>query len=413
MLLLFALASFTIAVSLGQDAEIYAPKTMTVLGCTCKNSCFTGFLYYCYAAPFCSVDSPECPGGKANWSATAGYYDACVYDSYVPYESLAASAKQELILLRVQQDASPTMWPEKLSILTGIISESVRVSMDALADVFPEQPRTKYVHTVGMVGGIAFVSSGDHPYTGLFRGADHGLIRLSSAGQPSTYFTPSAALKFFRDGQPSANFVTMPSIGGQPCTDSNFFAHPFKNHLNGGDGIALKLAAMKFWQATYCPQMVGLSDMASPADTSSAAVFPFELVLQPQVEAQCPCDAYETSCAANLGELSPGKTLFEVRALKEPGAAAIPIGHIKLTTRLTTSKFGDEQLFFRHQHMEDDFAIMPEWLDRIDRKTQCGMDFSGTTPPTIEQGCSSPFNGISAAAVDGMMRGDDKASVFV
>jgi hypothetical protein len=45
--------------------------------------------------------------------------------------------------------------------------------------------RTKYIHTVGTVGKVKFVSDGNNDYTGIFKGADHGLIRLSSAAQPS------------------------------------------------------------------------------------------------------------------------------------------------------------------------------------------------------------------------------------
>jgi len=45
--------------------------------------------------------------------------------------------------------------------------------------------RTKYIHSVGTVGKVKFVSSGNHPFTGVWEGAQHGLIRLSSAAEPS------------------------------------------------------------------------------------------------------------------------------------------------------------------------------------------------------------------------------------
>ena len=45
--------------------------------------------------------------------------------------------------------------------------------------------RIKYIHSVGAVGKVKFVPS-ETPgnFTGIFKGADHGLIRLSSAAKP-------------------------------------------------------------------------------------------------------------------------------------------------------------------------------------------------------------------------------------
>ena len=67
----------------------------------------------------------------------------------------------------------------------------------------------------------------ENPYTGIFRGADQGLIRLSAAVKPSadsgTPFTPGMGLKFLRDGKVSANLVSMKGTGGQP-NDWNFFS---------------------------------------------------------------------------------------------------------------------------------------------------------------------------------------------
>jgi hypothetical protein len=41
--------------------------------------------------------------------------------------------------------------------------------------------RTKYIHSVGTVGKVKFESSNTHPFTGIWEGAQHGLVRLSSA----------------------------------------------------------------------------------------------------------------------------------------------------------------------------------------------------------------------------------------
>ena len=83
------------------------------------------------------------------------------------------------------------------------------------------------------MGRIEWVSTDDHEYTGVFTGADTGIIRLSAAdlvirpeekddnpGRPG--LIPSIAVKLLRDGIDSANMVA----NGQGLNDSyNFFAH--------------------------------------------------------------------------------------------------------------------------------------------------------------------------------------------
>ena len=58
--------------------------------------------------------------------------------------------------------------------------------------------RTKLIHSVGVVGRVVWVSLPTHPYTGIFTGANHGLLRLSLATEPdpaSATTIPGLALK--------------------------------------------------------------------------------------------------------------------------------------------------------------------------------------------------------------------------
>lgn len=123
--------------------------------------------------------------------------------------------------------------------------------------------RTKYIHTVGATGMVRFVTKGDHDYTGIFEGAEHGLIRLSSAAAPSSSqpLAPGMGLKFLRDGQDSANLVSMFDVAGQP-DDWNFFSNDFVNHIPAASGVALNLLGAKFASYTNFIQEVGLSDFA-------------------------------------------------------------------------------------------------------------------------------------------------------
>jgi hypothetical protein len=171
------------------------------------------------------------------------------------------------------------------------------------------------------------------------------------------------------------------------------------------DNFGLKIIAAKFWQTSYCPIQVGLSDLASNAD-GSPRTFPYSLKFHPLVQSDCDCMNYN-ECMQNLIKNLPvGTKLFEVSAQSAPKADFEDIGTVTVTDAFTTSKFGDENLLFRHQHMEDDFALKPEWLEAIDRQVECGMGCTGMKPPTIDQGCSSPFNSTVQSKVATMLQDD-------
>jgi hypothetical protein len=66
-----------------------------------------------------------------------------------------------------------------------------------------------------------------------------------------------------------------------------------------------------------------------------------------------------------LESMVPADTiLYDVYGLDAPesiGGVEIFMGTLQLDGKLTRSKFGDEQLFFRHQLSSDDMALKPEW----------------------------------------------------
>ena len=71
-----------------------------------------------------------------------------------------------------------------------------------------------------------------HPFTGIFKGATHGVVRLSIGSKPDTTvlnLAPGMSLKFLRDGMDSVNLVSMFSTDGQPSW--NFFANDLSNHV--------------------------------------------------------------------------------------------------------------------------------------------------------------------------------------
>ena len=48
------------------------------------------------------------------------------------------------------------------------------------------------------------------------------------------------------------------------------------------------------------------------------------------------------------------------------------IGTLQLDGGLTSSKWGDESLFFRHQKMDDDVKFHPEWVPYLPTYSQNG-----------------------------------------
>merc|ERR1712066_566551 len=98
----------------------------------------------------------------------------------------------------------------------------------------------------------------------------------------------------------------MYKLQGQPPSDTNWFAHDWHNHVPTASGFALELVAKKFWQASSCPQMVGLSDLASPSP-GAVGTFPYMLTFRPQLSVNCPGGDYEL-CLKNLQTIPAGKT---------------------------------------------------------------------------------------------------------
>ena len=119
-------------------------------------------------------------------------------------------------------------------------------------------PPGKVIHTVGAVGRVEWKNLGGHNYSGVFNGAQHGLVRwiqtfykktvealkksffcrLSLALEPNTEkmnTAPGMGLKFLRDGVDSANLVA-------DCPNqlicSTFFSHWLGGHvLCGRPGV--------------------------------------------------------------------------------------------------------------------------------------------------------------------------------
>lgn len=161
-------------------------------------------------------------------------------------------------------------------------------TFDTKGDTMPMEfwglhKREKFIHSVGTHGKAVFESNGKHKYTGIFQGANHGIVRLSAGNKPSAdNILPGMALKFLRDGIDSANLVAMYSGDGQKS--KNFFENSFTTQVPNVENILFKIASAKFAMSTKFVNIVGLSDWAKHdeyGNTIPDEVFPHMLTFVP------------------------------------------------------------------------------------------------------------------------------------
>jgi hypothetical protein len=298
--------------------------------------------------------------------------------------------KHDIVMKKIHANPTPQAWP---SPITDMWDVSMFISVNAVADVFP-QPRKKYMHAIGTVAPVKFVSAGNHPYTGLFQGADHGLIRagmtLPASPQDGVWFDkviPGVALKLFRDGRPSSNVVLIPDVKPQEC-NSNFFDGYFSTHIAMTDSAQspfVGFAGKKLGQATACTNQVGTSNVAAQSGhVTTNDVFPFKLEFYtPQHNFPIACNDFVGSLS-NFSTIPPDARLYDVYATQNPGDERQLIGHLDLTGSFTMSDFGDKNLFFMHQPVEDDFKLRPDWIASPD--VGCAYSPWSVQPP-VEFGC--------------------------
>ena len=98
----------------------------------------------------------------------------------------------------------------------------------------------------------------------------------------------------------------------------------------------------------------------------ASPIFPWNLRFQPSGEVEFPstvADGY-TDYTEQLASIPLATNLWDIYAMDKPvelGGTEMKIGQMILNSQLTTSNWGDEHMYFRHERMEDDLALRPEW----------------------------------------------------
>ena len=282
------------------------------------------------------------------------------------YIALSRQDKSDKIWAKITENSDEGSWHFAQTLFVG--QDDV---FDTKGDEFDcglTGCRNKTIHSKGNVGKVQWISSGSHSYTGIFKGADSGYVRMSSAAPVDTKtpnMKPGMGVKFLRDGIDSANFVAMYGVDGQDSL--NFFANDWSNHIPDVQSASLIPLELRFKTATEWIQTVGLSDMAQYAEDGSeesSPVFPWKLRFEPTGEWEFPSDTYDVPFEQYLQTIPAGSTVFNIHAMDQPeelGGVEQKIGSFVLASTMVTSYWGDEHMYFRHQRMDDDLVIKPEW----------------------------------------------------
>lgn len=287
------------------------------------------------------------------------------------YLALSAEEKADRLWSNCLDDSTSAPWFSSLDQGLKLLTEPMCPVFRTEGDELPEQgdgtTRAKVIHTVGAVGRVEWRDVGGHNYSGIFKGAQHGLARLSLALEPDTEklnTAPGMGLKFLRDGVDSANLVAMYSVDGQESW--NFFKNDFSNHIPDISFGKKATLGVKFATATRNIRQVGISDWGkyggNGVETATPS-FPYRLRFHPTGDLSFP-DTYVRPITEDLVTIPSGSVLYQVFALDAPeqlGGTEKRIGDLVLTSEMVTTKWGDQHFFIRHQDMAEDLQLRPEW----------------------------------------------------
>lgn len=285
------------------------------------------------------------------------------------YETMSACEKQDILWSKIQSSVHKEL-PEyqKLGLfqLIGMGRQEVAIKGYHISDFAP-QGWKKFLHRRGAIAKIKVTPVSDK-YSGIFQGADCGLLRLSltykTAG--SRPVAPGLALKLLRDGTYSANISALVSLDGQQ-KEFNFFKFPMSNIVPIGEDFGQKLVHGIFSKASKYPEELLLNDMAavnSHGEKSSTTISPRQLFFVPGPGLKF--SSAEHDVRDDFLSIAESTVIYKVYALTDklhdynysyytPEIAseflkeAHHIADITTTSEFLASDFGDDGIFFRHQ----------------------------------------------------------------
>jgi len=300
------------------------------------------------------------------------------------YEDWSAQKKLDYLWSSVELDTAGDKFMNPLQTLWNVGQSNYLWAMTNTHADWRESGYHKSTHGIGG-HALAHFKWESNDYSGMFQQADHCIVRMANAAQPGTLamtaYGPNMAVKCLRDGVESANLQFIWQIDGYAVLPEgktkscSYFEAPLSNHNPLRDNITMTLKDTfigAFNKVDPHSMLLGVSQMATHGQDGSVVDsprFPFALVLSPAPglnDVRCEFNDY-TSQLLNLeaaGLAGPGKTLYEVHAVRDPApdgpdsSTVEHIGSLVLDSAFTKSTFGDTQLFFRHTFFQEELDLL-------------------------------------------------------
>lgn len=290
------------------------------------------------------------------------------------YQDWSAETKQNHLwvngALRTSYAAGEVPAIEPIDI-GGLINSILWKKVQDVTDVAPPG-YSKPIHPRGALAKVRFVPSSGHGYTGLFQGADHGLLRLSVTGDPSDRgFAPGLALKLFVDGQRSENISALYTLSGQD-DNHNIFANELSNYVKPETNETLGTTVL-FSLVSSKPTRLEVTDFAKvnqDGSPVSSPVSPTQIYFVPNSDVANAISTAPHDFRDDLTAMAPGTKVYDVygtsqrirtsiwpwvsaRYARDRRNSAVKIGELVMDSEFTVSQFGDTGIFFKHQRYED------------------------------------------------------------
>ena len=209
--------------------------------------------------------------------------------------------------------------------------------------------------------------------------------------------SPGFGIKFLRDGMESADTVTMFSFDGQKSF--NYFKNRWSIHLNEMvNTCARNTIGKKLAEVSDHIGAMSVKDWAKWDEYGNVEpnpVWPFILEFEPY-DVYGWTDAWQSDFTDQLMSITPGTVMFKVFAYSCPvhklsGSRGELIGRVVLTSQITTSLWGDQKLFFRHQRIDDDLEVFPWWKDYLQHWDLGKLSETGLVQPPPAENCPFKF----------------------
>mgnify|MGYP006076823077 CR=1 FL=1 len=287
------------------------------------------------------------------------------------WENFKACEKQDVLWKNIKETTHKKLPPfNKLGLeeVYKMSRQNLNIKTNLNSDV-RAKGWIKYLHRRSAVAKVKIVPTGSHPYTGIFKGSDCSLLRLSLTYQPETgfinkAFAPGLALKVLRDNVPSANISALYSLAGQG-QDHNFFKFPLSNIVPIGTSAAHRIIHSIFKRYTKYPEQLPLTDLAQydSHGTKVTQNAPKQIFFVP-IKSNVNFSSQKHDVRHDFMKIPKGTHLYDVYALSSRikfNYANYKINQLqsllnnseriaKIVTDspFIASEFGDIRLFFRH-----------------------------------------------------------------